>query len=100
MMSTGIVRRIDDMGRVVIPKELRDRLKLVNGSPLELFMNENGEIILRKFVLSDKDEIVEKLSKIKERLDTDPVLDMDINCLSQHWSKDIQEAVDYLLKSE
>jgi stage V sporulation protein T len=50
MRSTGIVRRIDDLGRVVIPKMIRQELKLEEGDPMEIFIGENGEIILRKYV--------------------------------------------------
>ena len=45
MKATGIVRRIDDLGRVVIPKEIRRTLRLREGSPLEFFSDRVGEII-------------------------------------------------------
>jgi len=48
MKSTGIVRRVDDLGRVVIPKELRGTLGIDNGDPLEIFVNGN-QIVLRKY---------------------------------------------------
>lgn len=47
--ATGIVRRIDDLGRVVIPKELRRTLRIHESDPMEIFTAENGEIILRKY---------------------------------------------------
>ncbi|MDO4582117.1 MAG: stage V sporulation protein T [Bacillota bacterium] len=49
MKATGIVRRIDDLGRVVIPKEIRRNMKLRDGDPLEIFVNREGEIILKKY---------------------------------------------------
>ena len=49
MKATGIVRRIDDLGRVVIPKEIRRTLKIRESEPLEIFTDRNGEIILKKY---------------------------------------------------
>ena len=45
MKATGIVRRIDDLGRVVIPKEIRRVLKIREGDPLEIFVENDGEVI-------------------------------------------------------
>jgi len=49
MKATGIVRRIDDLGRVVIPKEIRRTLRIRVGNPLEIFIDRDGEIILKKY---------------------------------------------------
>lgn len=49
MKATGIVRRIDDLGRVVIPKEIRRTLRLREGTPLEIFTDREGAIILKKY---------------------------------------------------
>lgn len=49
MKATGIVRRIDDLGRVVIPKEIRRTLRIREGTPLEIFTDREGEIILKKY---------------------------------------------------
>ena len=49
MKATGIVSRIDDLGRVVIPKEIRRTLRLREGTPLEIFTDREGEIILKKY---------------------------------------------------
>lgn len=49
MKATGIVRRIDELGRVVIPKEIRKTLKIREGDPLEIFTDRNGEVILKKY---------------------------------------------------
>mgnify|MGYP003308116707 CR=1 FL=1 len=46
MKATGIVRRIDDLGRVVIPKEIRKVHRIKEGDPLEIFTDSDGEIIL------------------------------------------------------
>lgn len=49
MKATGIVRRIDDLGRIVIPKEIRRTLRIREGDPLEIFTNREGEIMLKKY---------------------------------------------------
>ena len=49
MKATGIVRRIDDLGRVVIPKEIRRTLRIREGDPLEIFVDRDGEVILKIF---------------------------------------------------
>ena len=55
MKETGIVRRVDDLGRVVIPKEIRRNLGIREGDPLEIFV-ENGCICLRKYDPNAYDE--------------------------------------------
>jgi AbrB family transcriptional regulator (stage V sporulation protein T) len=47
--ATGVVRRIDDLGRVVIPKEIRKTLRIKEGDPLEIFTDKEGEVILKKY---------------------------------------------------
>ncbi len=49
MKATGIVRRIDDLGRVVIPKEIRRTLRIREGDPLEIYTDREGEVILKKY---------------------------------------------------
>ena len=49
MKATGVVRRIDDLGRVVIPKEIRKVHRIKEGDPLEIFTDKEGEIILKKY---------------------------------------------------
>lgn len=49
MKATGIVRRIDDLGRVVIPKEIRRTMRIREGDPLEIFTNNDGEVIFKKY---------------------------------------------------
>lgn len=49
LKATGIVRRIDDLGRVVIPKEIRRTLRIREGDPLEIFTDREGEVILKKY---------------------------------------------------
>ena len=49
MKATGVVRRIDDLGRIVIPKEIRKTLRIKEGTPLEIFTEKEGDIILKKY---------------------------------------------------
>lgn len=49
MKATGIVRRIDDLGRVVIPKEIRRTMRIREGDPLEIYTNNDGEVIFKKY---------------------------------------------------
>ena len=49
MKATGVVRRIDDLGRIVIPKEIRRTLRIKEGDPIEIFTDKEGEVILKKY---------------------------------------------------
>lgn len=49
MKATGVVRRIDDLGRIVIPKEIRRTMRIREGEPMEIFTGREGEIILKKY---------------------------------------------------
>ena len=62
MKATGIVRRVDDLGRVVIPKELRRTLRIREGDPLEIFTEQGGAVIFKKyFPLGEQTELAEGL---------------------------------------
>lgn len=69
MKATGIVRRIDDLGRVVIPKEIRRTLRIREGDPLEIYTDTNGEVIFRKYspigeISSFSSQYAEVLAKV------------------------------------
>lgn len=49
MKTTGVIRRIDDLGRVVIPKEIRKQLKIGESDQLEIFLSSDGEIVLKPY---------------------------------------------------
>lgn len=66
MKATGIVRRIDDLGRVVIPKEIRRTLRIREGDPLEIFTDREGEVILKKY--SPIGELTEFATEFAESL--------------------------------
>ena len=74
MKSTGITRRIDDLGRIVIPKEIRKNLKIRENEVLEIFI-ENENIILKKFSsLDDMDTIFERFIEVLEDITLNNVL--------------------------
>lgn len=52
MISTGIVRRVDDLGRIVIPKELRKQVNIIEGEPIEFYITEDGPILLKKYKIT------------------------------------------------
>ena len=54
MRATGIVRRIDDLGRVVIPKEIRKALRIKEGDPLEIFTTKVGGVVFKKYHYADE----------------------------------------------
>lgn len=93
MKDTGIVRRIDELGRIVIPKEIRRSMRLKEGTPVQIFVNKNGELTLTKYspvinitefaqsfcdvvndvlginlVVFDKDNVVATTTKVKSCL--------------------------------
>ena len=49
MKATGIIRRVDDLGRIVIPKEIRKQLKIGESDPLEIFLSSDGVIVLKPY---------------------------------------------------
>lgn len=69
MKATGVVRRIDDLGRIVIPKEIRRTMRIREGDPLEIFTDKDGGVVFKKYSLmgglSDfAGQMCETLSKI------------------------------------
>ena len=70
MKATGIIRRVDDLGRIVIPKEIRRRLYIREGDPMELYLDDSG-LILKKYdpITNVKDAI--KRAKVRIQVDDD-----------------------------
>lgn len=69
MKATGIVRRIDDLGRVVIPKEIRRTMRIREGDPLEIYTSTDGEVIFRKYsALGEMSENASQVAEIMQRL--------------------------------
>ncbi|MBQ0017388.1 MAG: AbrB/MazE/SpoVT family DNA-binding domain-containing protein [Clostridiales bacterium] len=64
MKATGIVRRIDELGRVVIPKEIRRTFRIKDGTPLEIFCGDGGELVLKKYsMLEDLKNYADEICK-------------------------------------
>ena len=61
MKATGIVRRIDDLGRVVIPKEIRRTASIREGDPLEIFLDEDGAVVFKKYSPTYRDDLIDTL---------------------------------------
>lgn len=68
MIATGLVRRIDDLGRVVIPREVRQRLKIREGAPLEVFITNDGEVIFKKYMPTIIDDLRNSSDTIRQYL--------------------------------
>lgn len=78
MKATGIVRRIDDLGRVVIPKEIRRTLRIREGDPLEIFTASDGEVIFKKYSpMGEISEFSGQYSEVLSRASGLPVLITD-----------------------
>ena len=60
MKATGIVRRIDDLGRVVIPKEIRRSCNIREGDPLEIFLQDDG-VVFKKYIPTYRDDLMTTL---------------------------------------
>ena len=107
MKATGVVRRIDDLGRIVIPKEIRRTLRIKEGDPLEIFTDREGQVILKKYSpigeLSEfATEYAETLAKTTGHIacitDKDTVIAVSGGSkkeyLEQSISKDIEKIMD------
>ena len=108
MKATGIVRRIDDLGRVVIPKEIRRTLRIREGDPLEIFTDREGEIILKKYspigeLGNFSKEYAESLAQISGHIvcivDKDHIISVSggnkIEFLEKHISNDLEEVINH-----
>lgn len=65
MKATGIIRRVDDLGRVVIPKEIRRTMNIREGEPLEIFL-EDGGVVFKKYLLNCRDDLVSAIRNAAE----------------------------------
>ena len=78
MKATGIVRRIDDLGRVVIPKEIRRTLRIREGDPLEIFTATDGEVIFKKYSpVGEMSEFAAQYADVLSRISQMPTIICD-----------------------
>ena len=101
MKATGIVRRIDDLGRVVIPKEIRRTMRIREGDPLEIYTDHEGEVIFKKY--SPIEELAETASQYAEALNKacgimTVIVDRDIAVACAGMPK--KDVLDHKLSSE
>ena len=107
MKATGIVRRIDDLGRVVIPKEIRRTLRIREGDPLEIFTDRDGGVILKKY--SPIEELSEFSKEYSEALhqtigniviicDKDSVISVSGGMKKDYLDKKISNEVDKIME--
>ena len=107
MKATGIVRRIHDLGRVVIPKEIRRTLRIREGDPLEIFTASDGEVIFKKYSpLGEISQFSGQYSEVLSRTSGMPVLITDrdhvVSCsgiskkdvLEKHISTEMEELME------
>lgn len=76
MKATGIIRRIDDLGRVVIPKEIRRTLKIREGDPMEIFITKEGGVVFQKY----NNGVYEDLMGVAEKLRDDNCFELAAAC--------------------
>ena len=78
MKATGIVRRIDDLGRVVIPKEIRRTMRIREGDPLEIYTSNDGEVIFKKYsAINEMSDNATQVADIMYKLAGCPVVVFD-----------------------
>jgi len=109
MKATGIVRRIDDLGRVVVPKEIRRVLRIREGDPLEIYTGNSGEVILKKYSPINElsqfaGEYVETVSKVLGGTvivsDTDQVIAVSGSERKSYTDKRIDSELDNIIQSK
>lgn len=107
MKATGIVRRIDDLGRVVIPKEIRRTLRIREGDPLEIFVDREGEVILKKyspigelgeFAKEYADSLHEALGHIAMIADRDTIIAVSGAPKKEYLNKPIGPAIERVME--
>ena len=82
MKSTGVLRRLDGLGRIVIPKEIRNKLKLKNGESMEIFINEDAIVLKKYSYMSDLHDVAQNCSDSFYDVINNDILVTD---LDKHW---------------
>lgn len=91
MKATGIIRRVDDLGRVVIPKEIRRNCNIKEGDPLEIFL-EDGGVVFKKHLPNCRDDLVAALQNVAGYYD-----DHEDNRATAEQLRKIAQEIDALL---
>lgn len=107
MKATGVIRRIDELGRVVIPKEIRKNLRIREGDSLEIYINENDDIVLKKYSALNKlkefsfvlaESIYDDIKKTVLITDTDKVIAAAGKDKKEYLDKDLSENVVFAMQ--
>ena len=95
MKDTGIVRRIDELGRIVIPKEIRKNLRINTGDNVEIYMDENNKIVLKKYsTLFGMEEELFNIAKVINELSNATVIIADIDKIIVSYGKGSEHYID------
>lgn len=109
MKATGIVRRIDDLGRVVVPKEIRRVLRIREGDPLEIFTNNLGEVILKKYSpINDLSEFATEYAETVSKIlggtiivsDTDQIIAASGTAKKEYNNMKVDPELDKIIQSK
>lgn len=74
MKALGIIRKVDNLGRIVVPRELREAYVIKEGTPMEMFTNDNGDLILKRY-FPVRDSLIELINE-HETLDKDEAIEI------------------------
>lgn len=80
MKATGIIRRIDDLGRIVIPKEIRRTMRIREGDPFEIFLDEQGGVVFRKYSQLGINDDVLRTANLMAKFSGMEIAIYDIDC--------------------
>lgn len=101
MKATGIVRRLDDLGRLVIPKEIRKLYRLKEGDSIEFFVSDDSQIILQKFsALSEGEEEIEVMCSTLAELVGNPVFFVQTDAVMCVGNSKYETYKEYVLTKE
>ena len=97
MKDTGIIRRIDELGRIVIPKEIRKNLKMNTGDNVEIYMDENHKIVLKKHsTLFGMEEELFNIAKVINELSNCSVIFTDLDKVIISYGKESEKYFHFL----
>lgn len=101
MRATGIVRRIDDLGRVVIPREIRRTMRIREGDPLEIFTDKDGSITFKKYsILGDMSDMVGTVMKTLDIVLNRPIAITDRDTVTNATGKSARNIVNKYISHE
>ena len=101
MKATGIVRRIDDLGRVVIPKEIRRTMRIREGDPLEIYTDNDGEVIFKKYSpIGELSHFANQYAEVLSKTCNLPVLISDRDVIVSSFGLSRKDAVEHRISEE